>query len=234
MVASLTRVLAGALVVLGVSAPALADPPDDRILASDQYTTPKARGLAAAHGSALRALNATVYHCMPWVEVQKGSIGFFRPKELPGDPRYLSIRIYIDQDPSPAFAKLSPAERAAAMFSRYTGALLRRMGQSQALVGDTTLDGFTTILEWVKQGERGPRGNPVHETIAVFIERSTALEYLAGGFRTDELARRARVLGWDGDRPMGPLTFAAWDDDFVSKFKIKNYQLAPGVSCDPS
>lgn len=233
MTASFTRLVAGALVVLGASAPAVAAPPEDRILTADQYTTPKARTLASVHGSALRELNAVVYHCMPWVEVQKGSIGFFRPKDLPGDPRYLSIRIYIDQDPSPAFAKLSPAERATAMFSRYTGALLRRMAQSRTLVADATLDGFTTILEWVKQGERGPGGNPVHETIAVFIERPTAVEYLAGRFRTDELARRARILGWDGDRPLGALNLAGWDDDFVSSFKVKNYQLAPGVSCDP-
>lgn len=233
MSASFTRLLAAALVALGAAAPARAAPPEDRILAADQYTTPKARGLAAAHGSALRELNATVYHCMPWVEVQKGSIGFFRPKDVPGDPRYLSIRIYIDQDPSPAFAKLPPAERAASMFSRYTGALLRRMAQSQALVADTALDGFTTILEWTKHGVRGPGGNPIHETIAVFIERPAALDYLAGRFRTDELARRARILAWDGDRPLGALNFAAWDDDFVSVFKVKNYQLAPGVSCDP-
>src|SRR2546430_9691537 len=29
---------------------------------------------------ALRELNEGVYHCLPWLEVQKQSIGFFKPK----------------------------------------------------------------------------------------------------------------------------------------------------------
>jgi len=31
--------------------------------------------------------------------------------------------------------------------------------------------------------------------------------------------------------PLGRLRLAAWDDNFVSTYKVENYQLAPGVTC---
>ena len=105
---------------LGVAASSAA-PSDDRILPIDSYTSEKGRMLARAHDAALHELNAQIYHCMPWVEIQKESIGFFRPKHLEGDVRYLSINLYIDQQPSPEFAAYSIEERASRMFSRYVG-----------------------------------------------------------------------------------------------------------------
>jgi hypothetical protein len=104
--------LVALVTVLGVSVALLgaAAPPDDRVLAVNQYTTEKGRTLAQTYARDLREINAGIYHCIPWVEIQKESIGFFRPKHLTGDDRYLSLRIYIEQDPSPAFARpCSPA-----------------------------------------------------------------------------------------------------------------------------
>ena len=49
--------------------------------------------------------------------------------------------------------------------------------------------------------------------------------------KSEELARRARVFGFDGDTALGVLALAAWDDDFVATFKPKNYLLAAGVTC---
>ena len=141
-------VVAVALLALGAGS-ALAAPPADRVLPAEQYTTDKARALASTHVRALQELNANLYHCWPWVEVQKSSIGFYRPKNATQDDRYLSARIYIEQDASPTFAKLRFEERATAMFSRYVGPLLRRMGKDPALTADPKLDGFTTILEWM-------------------------------------------------------------------------------------
>src|SRR2546422_642757 len=88
---------------------ALAAPSEDRILPVDQYTSQKARTLAQKYAPALRALNAGIYHCLPWLDVPKHSIGFFRPKHLaqPQDQRYLSLRIYIEQEASPQFAALA-------------------------------------------------------------------------------------------------------------------------------
>ena len=213
------------------AAPPTVTPPEDRLLPVEMHTTDKAKTLGATHRGALRALNATIYHCMPWVETQKHSIGFFRPKNATGDNRYLSIRIYIEQDPSPEFARIRVEERASAMFSRYVGAMLRRMTKDPAVAADATLDGFTVILEWMKQIPRGPGERPVHETIAVFIEKSVALDYLSGTIPITEVAAKARVLAFDGETPLGPLRLAVWDDNFVSTFKVSNYVLEPGVTC---
>lgn len=221
-----------ALVVAALlaAAPAVAALPEDAILGLDQYTSAKGRALAVAHAGALRELSAGVYHCMPWVEVLKESIGFFKPRHLSTDDRYLSIRLYVDQEPSPAFAKLSLPERASSMFSRYVGPVLRRMAQSAALRADPAVDGFSVILEWLKQNPaRG--GRAVNETIAVFIDRATAREFVAGRVHPLELAGQARVLAWDGETPLGPLRVSAWDDNFVSTHKVKGYVPEQGVSC---
>ena len=230
---SVRPVLAVALVLACVmpAGRAAAAPPEDRVLPVDQYTSDKARTLGATHREALRALNGGIYHCMPWVEVQKHSVGFFKPKHATVDDRYLSIRIYIEQDPSAEFARFRVEERASAMFSRYVGPLLRRMTKSPAVAADATLDGFTVILEWMKQIPRAAGERPIHETIAIFIEKAVAVDYLGGALPITEVAAKARVLGFDGETALGPLRLAVWDDNFVSTFKVSNYVLEPGVTC---
>lgn len=210
---------------------AVAAPAEDRLLPVDQHTSDKARALASTHRQALRDLNAGIYHCLPWVETQKNSIGFFKPRHLTADDRYLSIRIYIEQDPSPEFARLRVEDRASAMFSRYVGPLLRRMTKDAALPADPSLDGFTVILEWMKQAARGPGDRPVHETIAIFVEKPVARDYLAGNLPITEVAAKSRVLGFDGETALGPLRLAVWEDTFVSTYKVANYVLEPGVTC---
>lgn len=223
-------VLALGLVLPGGAAIAAA-PPDDRVLPPEMHQTDKGRALAIKHVRALRDLNAEIYHCMPWVEIQKHSIGFYKPRHLPGDIRYLSIRLYIEQDPSPQFASLSMEQRAAAMFSRYVGPLLRRMTRHAGVRNDDTIDGFTLILEWRKQAVRSGNERPIHETIAVFIEKVDAEEFLTGQVAVHDLATKARVLGFSGETALGELRLAVWDDDFVSTYRVQNYQLAPGVTC---
>jgi hypothetical protein len=200
-----------------------------------KHTTDKARRLATTHAKALSDLNALVYHCIPWVDVPKESIGFFRPLYVPQeqDKRYLSLRIYIEQDPSPQFQALKTAERASAMFSRYAGSLLKRMAANAALVGDPNLDGFTVILGWQKQGAKGPSGNPIHETIAVFMDKAVASDYLSARTTIDDLAKQSKVLGFDGTTALGDLNVAGWPDTFVSTYKVANYQIDPSVSCLP-
>ena len=227
-----SRLVAAAVALLIFTAGvATAAPLADRVLPAEQYTTDKARRLSASHVKALQEFNANIYHCWPWVETQKGSIGFYRPKNATQDDRYLSVRIFIEQDASPAFGRLPFEERAAAMFSRYVGPLLRRMTKSQALMADANLDGFTTILEWTKQAA-SVGGRPVHETIAVFVDKSTALDYLGGRVDVRALASRARVLGFDGETALGAVKLGpTYDDNFVTTYKVANYQLEPGVTC---
>ncbi len=210
---------------------ASAAPEQDRLLPVDRYTTDKARNLAKVHLSALRDLNAYIYHCVPWVETEKQSIGFFRPKNMVEDERYLSIRIFIEQDPSPAWAALEPQNRAAAMFSRYVGFLLRTMTKNPKILADPDVGGFITILEWRKQDGSERTGRPVHETIAVYVSKPLAEGYLSRRINIDELARRARVLGWDGEKALGELNLPAWEDNFVNTYKIPNYKPDPEAKC---
>jgi len=227
------RLLTAALALgLGVVGRAVAAPPDDRILPVDQYTSEKARTLAQKYAPALRDLNAGIYHCLPWLEVPKESIGFFRPKHLvpSKDDRYLSLRIYVDQETSPQFASLKMDGRAAAMFSRYVGPMLRRMTQRAELVTDSLVDGFTVIVDWLKPTSQ-PGTQPVRETIAVFADRPTVAAYIADGVKLRDLGARASVFGFDGETPLGRLSIQAWEDDFVKTFQIANYRLEPGVTC---
>jgi len=219
-------------VVLGLAPPdAPAAPSDDSVLPPEQHTSEKGKRLANRYAPGLREMSAKIYHCMPWVEVKRNGIGFYKPKHLEGDVRYLSINLYIDQQPSPEFAAYSIEERASRMFSRYTGPMVRRMAATPGLLSDTSLDGFTVILEWLKQAPTTPNGRPVHETIASFLDRAAAADYLAGRVPARELAARTRILAWDGETSLGPIRLTSWDDDFVATYKVANYQLAPGVSC---
>lgn len=209
---------------------ARAAPPEGHILPLDQYTSEKARGLAVKYAGSLKELNAGVYDCMPWVDIPNQSIGFFRPKHIARDDRYLSLRIYVDQEPSPQFVALRFEERAAAMFSRYVGGLLRRMTSNASLLTDPAVDGFTVIVGWLKQVvQTGAR--PVHETIAVFLPRPAAGDYVAGRGKVQDLAARAQVFGYDGETALGQLRLQAWEDNFLSTFQLANYQPDAGVTC---
>ncbi|MBI3637573.1 MAG: hypothetical protein HY216_15380 [Candidatus Rokubacteria bacterium] len=218
------------VVSLAFAEGALAAPSEDKIMPPDQYSTEKARRLGITYQKALRDLNAGIYHCLPWLEAARGSIGFFRPKGATQDDRYLSLRVYIEQDPSPQFSALRTEGRASAMFSRYVGPMLRRMTADPAVVNDPALDGFLVTLEWQKQaGSRA--ANPVHESIAIWMKKPEVADYLAGRTPITEVAARAQILGWDGETALGSLQLAVWDDSFVSTYKVANYQLEPGASC---
>ncbi len=218
------------VLLLLVAVAEAAAPSEDRILALDRYTSDKGRTLGATYTVTLKQINTSIYHCMPWLEVPKEGIGFYKPRDAARDDRYLSLRVYIEQEPSTQFAAMPVEQRASSMFSRYVGPLLRRMSGNGAMLNDSSLDGFTVILEWLKEMPMSG-GRPVHETIAVFLDKATALEYLQGMVKPPDLAERARVYGWDGESPLGRLRLAAWDDNFVSTYKVENYQLAPGVTC---
>jgi hypothetical protein len=228
----LSSAVVGSVLTLSVIGSAwAAGAPEDRILPVEQYTSEKARTLAANYRSVLRDLNAGIYHCLPWVEVQRASIGFFKPKGSQLDDRYLSVRLYIEQEPSAQFSGLAVEERASSMFSRYVGPMLKRMTMSPGLMADPAVDGFTVILEWLKQVPASASARPIHETIAVFVDKAAAADYLKGAVLGRDLASKSRVMGWDGETSLGPLRLSAWDDNFLSTYKVKNYELEPGVTC---
>ena len=216
---------------LALAGPATAAPPIDRVLPPDQYTSDKGRQLARAYARDLSELNAEIYHCLPWVDVQKNGIGFFKPKHLSGDQRYLSLNIVVAQQPSAEFTSFGPDDRASRMFSRYVPPLLRRMAQNAELLRDPLLDGFTIIVSWMKAEPRNAGERPVNETIAAFVPKAAAADYVAKRLPVGQLADMAYVLAWDGEAPTGRLSLTAWDDDFVRTYQIKGYQPEPGVIC---
>src|SRR5438046_10713123 len=98
---------------------------------------------------------------MTWLEGTKERLRFYKPSDAARDGRYLTLRAYIEQEPTPQFAAMPSEQRASSMFSRYVGPLLRRMTGNGALLNDASLDGFTVILEWLKEAPMSG-GRPVH------------------------------------------------------------------------
>jgi hypothetical protein len=228
---SLSVLVGFTMALCAVGSASAASAPEDRILPAEQYTSEKARNLAVTYKGAMRDLNTRLYHCMPWVEVQKGSIGFFKPKGAEGDARFMSVRLYIEQEPSAQFSSLAVEERASSMFSRYAGPMVKRMAAAPGLMNDSSVDGFTVILEWLKQVPASASARPIHETIAIFITKPVARDYLTGMVAPRDLAARSRVMAWDGETALGQLRLSAWEDNFLSTFKVKNYEVEPGVTC---
>src|SRR5260370_29258673 len=170
----IVRRLAALALIFVIPVPAAAD---EAIMGIEQYKTPKARALATTHQPLLKQMREEIYHCMPWVGVQKAGIGFRQPKGAAEDDRYLSVWIMIDQDEDARFAALPAERRASAMFSRYGTDLLRRMAALQPLVADPNVQGFSVVLSWLKPGTGGSV-QPVNETLALFVDKPTTLAFL--------------------------------------------------------
>ena len=223
----IVRRLAVLAIILFIPVPAAAD---DAIMSVDQYKTAKARALATTHQALLKQVREEIYHCMPWVGVQKAGIGFRQPKGAVEDDRYLSVWIVIDQDEDARFSALSPERRASAMFSRYGTDLLRRMAALQPLVADPNVQGFSVVLSWLKPGTGGAV-QPVNETLALFVDKQTTLGFLGKRVSAGEFTRRAKFSVFDGVQDMGRLPLEVWEDSFVRTFKVANYEAPKGQRC---
>jgi hypothetical protein len=221
------RRLAALALIFFVPVPAAAD---DAIMSIDQYKTAKARSLATTHQPLLKQMREEIYYCMPWVGVQKAGIGFRQPKGAVEDDRYLSVWIVIDQDEDARFAALPAERRASAMFSRYGTDLLRRMAALGPLVADPNVQGFSVVLSWLKPGTNGAV-QPVNETLALFVDKQTALGFLGKRVAAGEFTRRAKFSVFDGVQDMGRLPLEVWEDSFVRTHKVANYEAPKGQRC---
>jgi hypothetical protein len=228
MLRFIARRLAALALIVFIPVPAAAA--DDVIMSVDQYKTAKARTLATTHEPLLKQMRDEIYHCMPWVGVQKAGIGFRQPKGAVEDDRYLSVWIVIDQDEDARFAALPPERRASAMFSRYGTDLLRRMAQLQPLVTDPNMKGYSVVLSWLKPGTGGAV-QPVNETLALWSDKQTTLGFLAKRVPAGEFTRRAKFNVFDGTQDMGRLALEVWEDSFVRTFKVANYEAPKGQRC---
>lgn len=226
------RSVAAAVIVVsfGAQGALAADPPTDRVLQADRYTSEKGRGLAQRYQGTLRDLNAKVYHCMPWLEVKQEGIGFYKPKHVDGDSRYLSLNVTVDQKPSPEFSRLTVQERVSAMFSRYVPHLLRSMATSE-LLRDQAVDGFTVIVSYLKAEPAS--GQPaVNETAAAFIPKALASDFLKGTASVAQLAAGAHVIVWDGETRVGQIKPKGWPDNFVVTYRVAGYSPDPKAACN--
>src|SRR5437016_5402463 len=219
---------AAATLALALDPASAADAPD-RVLQPDKYTSDKGRALGQKYQAALRDLNTKIYHCMPWLDVKPEGIGFYKPKHLDGDVRYLSLNVNVDQQPAPEFTRLSVQDRVSSMFSRYVPHLLRSMATND-LLKEPNLDGFTVIASWLKaQPASGQQA--VMETAAAFIPKPLVTAFLRGRAGGAQLAEGAHVIAWDGETKLGVIKPKAWADDFVLTYKVAGYTPDPRVTC---
>ena len=220
---------AAATLTFLVNPASAAEAPTDRVLQPDRYTSDKGRALGQKYQGALRDLNAKVYHCMPWLDVKPEGIGFYKPKHIEGDIRYLSLNVNVDQQPAPQFVRLSVQDRVSSMFSRYVPHLLRSMATND-LIKEPNLEGFTVIASWLK-AEPASGQQAVMETAAVFVPKSVVVDYLRGKASVTQLAEGSHVIAWDGETKLGQIKPKAWADDFVLTYKVAGYTPDPKISC---
>jgi hypothetical protein len=220
--------LAGTL-LLGTATPG-ATTPEDGLVPIERYTTAKARDLGVAYRAQLLKLSEHIYHCLPWVGVVKNGIGFRQPKDDPADDRYLSVWISIDQADDGHFAALPLEGRVSAMFSRYGVDMLRRMNQLNGVVSDANVRGLSVVLTWLKP-DTLQTSQPISETIALFIDKSSLRDFLAKRLPASEFTDRARFNVFEGKEPVGRVPLQVWEDNFNSTFKLKNYELEKGQKC---
>jgi hypothetical protein len=226
---AIVGVAAAATLTLLVNPASAAEAPADRVLQPDRYTSDKGRALGQKYQGALRDLNAKVYHCMPWLDVKPEGIGFYKPKHLGGDVRYLSLNVTVAQQPAPEFTRLSVQDRVSSMFSRYVPHLLRSMATND-LLKEPNLEGFTVITSWLKAEPSG--GQPaVMETAAAFIPKGLVVDYLRSRASVAQLAEGSHVIAWDVETKLGQVKPKGWADDFVLTYKIAGYAPDPKVTC---
>jgi hypothetical protein len=220
---------AAATLTFLVNPASAAEAPADRVLSPDRYTSDKGRALGQKYQGTLRDLNAKVFTCMPWLDVKTEGIGFYKPKHIDGDVRYLSLNVNVDQQPAPEFTKLSVQDRVSSMFSRYVPHLIRSMATND-LLKDPNVEGFTVITSWLKADPS--TGQPaVMETSASFVPKSVAADFLRGKATVAQLAEGSHVIAWDGETKLGQVKAKAWADDFVLTYKVAGYTPDPKVSC---
>jgi hypothetical protein len=205
--------------------------PADALMPIEKYTTAKARTLANTHRVRLIEFSEQIYNCMPWLAVYPGRLGFPKYKDSDNDDRYLSTWIYIDQRDDPGFAALPQERRVSAMFSRYGVDMLRRMAALTDVVDDSDVTGLSVVLSWLKPGTSKPGQQAVNETVALFIDKTTAAEFLAKRVGSEEFVSRAKFNVFDGERLVGRLPLQVWEDSFNSTYKLSNYTPPKGAQC---
>lgn len=218
------------VVLLALAVVAAAAPQDEAIIALDRYTTEKGSVLATAFSGQLRNLYGWVYHCRPWLEVKKRGLGFTRAVGVPGDDRYLNLWVWVDQEITPEFARLSQVQRHSAMFSRHGVDLLRKLSDDSRIFTHPGVHGYSVILTWIKP-DGGVGDQTVEETLGVFADKATVRAYLDKRIAARAFVETATIVAFDGDARLGRVPLEIWDDDFAKTFQLKGYTPDPSQRC---
>ena len=222
--------LMAALLFLVFTGPAFAAP-EDALMPVEKYTTVKGKSLANVHRTRLLEFSEQIYNCLPWLAVHPGGLGFPQAKGSASDDRYLSTWIFVDQREDPVFAALPQERRVSAMFSRYGVDMLRRMATLSDVLDDSDVTGLSVVLSWLKPGTGRPGRQAVNETFALFIDKSTAVDFLAKRLAPGEFTSRAKFTLFDGMDAVGRVPLEVWEDSFNSTYKVTNYQPPKGAQC---
>ena len=227
------RVLGGLLLmaVLVVSGGVSSAAPEDALMPLEKYTTLKGKSLASEHWSRLLQFSEQIYNCLPWLSVSRGELGFRQPLDSPDEAIYLSTWIYVDQREDPVFAALPQERRVSAMFSRYGVDMLRRMAALPDVMSDRDVAGLSVVLSWLKPGTGRPGRQAVSETLALFIDKTTVMDFLAKRLSSVEFTNRAKFTLFDGIDPVGRVPMEVWEDSFNSTYKASNYEPPKGAKC---
>lgn len=227
------RVLGGLLLTaaLVVSGGVCAAAPEDALIPLEKYTTARGKSLASAHRTRLLQFSEQIYNCLPWLSVNRGELGFRQPRDSQDDDIYLSTWIVVDQREDPVFEALPQERRVSAMFSRYGVDMLRRMAALPDVMSDGDVDGLSVVLSWLKPGTGRPGRQAVSETIALFIDKATVLDFLAKRVSSEEFTNRAKFTLFDGMDPVGRVPIQVWEDSFNSTYKATNYDPPKGAKC---
>jgi hypothetical protein len=109
--------------------------------------------------------------------------------------------------------------------------MLRRMAGLSDVVDDSDVAGLSVVLSWLKPGTSKPGQQAVNETVALFIDKTTAADFLAKRVGGEEFMSRARFNVFDGERLLGRLPIEVWEDSFNSTYKLSNYTPPKGARC---
>jgi len=138
----------------------------------------------------------------------------------------------VDQREDATFSALPQERRVSAMFSRYGVDMLRRMSALTDIVDDSDVAGLSVALTWLKPGTSRPGRQAVNETFSLFIDKATALDFLAKRVSAEEFLNRAKFANlFDGQEAVGRVPIEIWEDSFNSTYKATNYAPPKGITC---
>jgi hypothetical protein len=99
------------------------------------------------------------------------------------------------------------------------------------VVADANVQSFSVVTSWLKPGSLAPGSQPVNESIAVFVDKKSALDYMERRISAAELTTKVRSLAFDGQKDLGVIPLEIWDDFFMATYQVPNYDPPPGVTC---